>query len=190
VVQSGLCSLRLCSGNVFCNAFGDPLLLRQKGAKPSVPAKLGGCCALFDCRAGADAVLFADAERARTVAGTFPVVGLVCGWAVVKSKSRVVGLNGVEARLCSGRCAGPSAPPFCYGKRGQNHVSPQNSRAAVLFSPAGLARRLDFLRMLSGLGPLRGLATVVDWGSGSKVVKSKSGLRSLRLRSGEQAGAG
>ena len=176
MVQSGLRSLRLRSGHSFCNAFGDPLLFRQKGAKPCVPAKLGGCCALFDCRAGADAVLFADAERARTVAGTFPVVGLVCGWAVVKSKSGFDGLNGVEARLCSGCCAGPSATPFCYGKRGQNHLSPQNSRAAVLFSPAGLARRLDFLRMLSGLGQLRGLSLSWIWFGVERQAKAKAGV--------------
>ena len=59
-------------------AFGDPLVLRQKGAKPFVPAKLAGCRAFFGCRVGAGAGPFTEAELARTVAGTFPVVGW--GW--------------------------------------------------------------------------------------------------------------
>ena len=69
-----------------CWAFGDPLLLRQKGAKPCVPAKLAGCCAFFRCRAGAAAVFFADAELARTVAGTFPCRKWCEGMKALKSK--------------------------------------------------------------------------------------------------------
>jgi hypothetical protein len=65
---------RLTTPSVRVLAFGDPLLLWQKQAKPSVPAKLGGCGVAFGGWAGAAAVLFLNTGRPRTVAGNFPVM--------------------------------------------------------------------------------------------------------------------
>ena len=70
-------------------AFGDPLLLWQKGAKPSVPAKLGGCCVMFGCRACAKVAYFAETGRTRTIAGTFTVANGGKGQRLSKAKARL-----------------------------------------------------------------------------------------------------
>jgi hypothetical protein len=78
-------------------AFGDPLLLRQKGAKPSVPAKLAGCRTLFGCWAGAGAGFLFNTGLPRTIAGTFPVVDDVKDQGFSKAKADWCGLSVVEA---------------------------------------------------------------------------------------------
>ena len=63
---------------------------------------------------------------------------------------------------------------FCFGKSRQNHVSPQNSRAAVPGGDGGLER--SFRRF--GGGPARTVAGTFpfnSWCLGAKAVKAKAG---------------
>ena len=160
---------------VLCPAFGAPLLLRQKGAKPSVPAKLAGSRALCGGRAGAGAGFFAGAERARTIAGTFTVVDAVKGQRQSKAKACLAKCFLVVCRvLCPAfgdrllfrqKSAKPPVPAKLAG--GRALCGGRAGAAAGFFAGAERARTIA------------GTFTVVDAVKGQRQSKAKAGLRWL-----------